>query len=137
LTVVERIKPGQPETRVVSRTCSNRHAAGSVLPEGVAVPALLTLLVTFFQDLNYVGAWDTVGGQSGPCDSSGYGFSNLSLVNFNVDGISSYQLNNNCHVADYWTSTGYTGTKRSGYRGNNRYVGASWNDNLLSMKVRS
>jgi len=102
---------------------------------GGALPADETLLVTFFQDADYRGLWDTVGGHDGPCDVAGYSFSNLTLTNFNVNGISSYQLFNNCRFASYWNETGFQGDKRSGVRGNNRYVGAPWNDRVLSMRV--
>jgi len=51
--------------------------------------------------------------------------------------ISSYRLNGNCRVADYCQGTNYSGSKRTGYRGDNWFVGASWNDQLFSMHVRS
>ena len=95
----------------------------------------LTLLVTFFQNDRYGGAWDTVGGRNGPCDTQGYSFSNLTLTNFDVNGISSYQLTNQCRLASYWNETDFQGDKRSSVRGNNPFVGAPWNDRLLSMRV--
>jgi hypothetical protein len=134
-TEVAKIHPPQPATRVVFQTCSSKHARSSVLPAGVKRIQQTTLLVTFFQNEDYGGTWDTVGGKDGPCDTAGYSFSNLTLTNFNVNGISSYQLNNNCKVSSYWNETNFQGAKRSGYKGNNRWVGAQWNDQLLSMRT--
>jgi hypothetical protein len=96
-----------------------------------------TLLVTYFQNEGYRGLFDSVGGHNGPCDVHGYGFTDLTLVNFIVMGISSYKLFSNCKVASYWNETGFTGRKRSGYKGDNRYVGAPWNDQVFSMRTWS
>lgn len=134
-TEVARIHPHSPETRVVSQTCSNGHLPNSVLPDNIKQPSTKTLLVTFFEDEDYLGAWDTVGGDSGTCDSSGYGLSDLTLANFNVNGISSYRLNGKCTIASYWNQTNYQGQGRINYRGDNFFVGAPWNDDLYSMKV--
>src|SRR5215469_4061932 len=81
------------------------------------------------------GLWDTVGGRNGPCDTAGYGLANLTLANFNVDGISSYTLHSKCKFASYWTGVNYTGHKRSGRKGNAPFVGAIWNDDLHSMRT--
>ena len=122
---------------MVSQTCSSKHAAGSFLPAGINIPQQVALLVTFFQNDNYGGQWDTVGGSSGPCDVNGYGFANLTLTNFNVNGISSYTLHSNCKISSYWNQTNYMGDKKSSVKGNQPYVSALWNDDLLSMRTWS
>jgi hypothetical protein len=140
-TEIEKIHPGQAASRVISRTCSDRHSPGSVLPLGVTARGLAskrqTLLVTFFQDSGYRASRESLGGSSGPCDVAGYSFSDLTGVNADVHGISSYQLFNSCRFASYWTGTGFTGSKRSGYPGNNTNVGVPWNDHLYSMRTWS
>ena len=134
-TLVAKVNPPTAKSRVVSQTCSSTHAPGSLLPAGVAVPRQAALLVTFFQNEDYGGLWDTVGGRNGPCDTAGYGLSNLTLANFNVNGISSYTLHSKCKFASYWTGVNYTGHKRSGRKGNAPFVGAIWNDDLHSMRT--
>lgn len=136
LTEVAKIHPPRPATRVIGRICSDRHEPGSVLPIGANMRQE-TLLVTFFQNEDYGGSFDSVGGHDGPCDIDGYGFSNLTLTNFNVNGISSYKLFSNCKISSYWDETGFTGNKRSSFRGDNRFVGATWNDRVFSMRTWS
>jgi hypothetical protein len=77
-------------SHIISRHCSNDPSARSLIPLSG-----YTALITFFEDANYVGYYDTVYGQYGPCDSSGYGFSDLTGVEYDVNGISSYYYYNN------------------------------------------
>jgi hypothetical protein len=134
MTVIAKTGAGQATSRVISQRCSTRHATGSLLPAGVS-PNASTVLVIFFQNEDYSGLTDTVYGASGPCDTAGYSLPNLALAEYNTNGISSYQLYSNCQYASYWTGRNFTGTKRTAYKGNNRYVGAVWNDDLYSMRV--
>ena len=98
------------------------------------------LLVTFFQHEYYAygGAYSTVGGRYGTCDTLGYGLSNLTYINIGVVyGISSYRLNGSCYRANYWTETGYDGYTKYKYGQNNPFVGVTWNDHLYSMQIRA
>jgi hypothetical protein len=140
-TEIEKIHPGQAASRVISRICSDRHSPGSVLPLGVTARGLAskreTLLVMFFQNSGYRGTPNSIYGGSGPCDVAGYGFQDLTVSNADVGGITSYLLFNSCRFASYWTGTDFTGSKRSGYDGDNTNVGVPWNDHLLSMRTWS
>lgn len=139
LTMVAPSQPGGRDLRVVSEICSDTPKTNTVLPTGVAIPAATQLLVIFHENIDFQGRFDTVAGQEGPCDAAGYGFSDLTLVNFNVGGISSYEYGagSNCHVATYWNQTGFQGTARVNFIGNQPFVGATWNDDLFSMKIHS
>jgi hypothetical protein len=148
-TVVEKIHPPEPDTRIVSTVCSSRHAPGSVLPDTVspdgAIPAGDTLLVIFFQDAGFGGAWDAISGSDGPCDNAGYGLRDLRQINDSsadsnpgVGGISSYQLYNNCDQSDYFQQPNFSRFCEIDVIGTNiGYVGDACNDNLRSMKIRT
>jgi hypothetical protein len=131
---IAKLRPGQATSRVILDECSTRHAPGSTLPAGVSTQSL-TKLVTFYQNVDYTGASTSVYGSAGPCDVSGYGFSDLRAENSAVHGISAYRLYNNCNWASYWWGTNFSGAKNGPIQGNNRYVGARWNDHLYSMRV--
>jgi hypothetical protein len=135
-TEIAKIHPPQPASRVVVQTCSRQHAPGSLLPAGLSPRlAALTPLVTFYQNRAYTGLSDTVSGANGPCDISGYGFSDLRFVESDVLGISSYKLHNNCQISNYWYNTNFKGHGHGAVTGNVRYVGATWNDHLWSMRT--
>ena len=70
VTEIARIHPGQPASRIVLEKCSTKHAPGSDLPAGVKVSSG-TLLVRFYQNVNYTGKHDTLTGADGPCDTVG------------------------------------------------------------------
>jgi len=135
-TEIAKIHPPQPASRVVFQACSRQHAPGSLLPAGLS-PRLSTLtqLVTFYQNAGWTGLSDTVSGANGPCDISGYGFSDLRFVESNVQGISAYKLHNNCQISNYWYYTNFNGHGHGAVTGNVRYVGATWNDHLWSMRT--
>jgi hypothetical protein len=139
LVVVERIAPDNPETRVVSESCSSEAKPGTVLPKQAAASVASTdLLVTFFENQAYGGLFVTMAGSDGTCDSQGYSFSDLNYTNyFQVYGISSYKLNGNCNRAEYWNAVNYGGYKSTKNTQHVSYVGTTWNDKLLSMKIRS
>lgn len=151
-TEVAPIAPGSRELGVVSRTCSDTPAApGSKLPAGMAqtsestatptgensAAASMDLLVTLFEHDFFRGRYDTLGGRFGTCDTAGYGFSDLRLANFNTGGITSYIPNGACKYTSYWNGLNYTGAARINFNGSNRFVGATWNDNMYSMKIRA
>ncbi|MER6796271.1 hypothetical protein [Amycolatopsis mediterranei] len=117
-------------SKVVSRTCSADKGA----PALAAAPAE-TVLITFFEDAGYVGYYDSVYGKYGACDSSGYGFSDLTGVQLGVNGISSYYYYNNCNVQRLYTDTYYGGTASGALYGDRFYVGDTFNDNVWSMRV--
>ena len=127
VTIIEKV-PGQgSKSRVVSNDCTTGSTS-------LAVPADSVPLITFWQNDNYSGWSNTVYGKSGPCDSEGYGMSDLSVVQINVDGISSYTYDSNCDEQRYYDGLYYGGDWRTNFL-DQPYVGDLWNDNLWSMQV--
>jgi hypothetical protein len=135
MTVIAKVGRGEATSRVISHRCSSRHAPGSLRPAGTSHTASQTVLVIFFQNEGYTGQTDTVYGDSGPCDTAGYSLPNLTLAEYYTNGISSYQLYSNCKYASYWTETNFNGSKKTGVKGNQSYVGALFNDKIYSMRV--
>ena len=164
-TEVDRPTPGKADTRVVARVCANEAEPGTNLPKGMkpkesgakatmaagtqavtASGAVTTmsypwdwdLLVTFFQHRDYGGAWDTIGGRDGTCDSVGHRFADLSKAQLiNVLGISSYHLNGRCYRADLYPWPNFVGTRVYKAGQNVPLLPNGLNDQLRSMKVRS
>jgi hypothetical protein len=138
-TVIAKIDPPKPASRVVSRGCSSQHAAGSVLPQGVTIPATEAPLVTFYQNEGFTGSSDTIYGDNGPCDASGYGLSDLTYENdWVIGGISAYQTHSSCWGQKYWNHTSgwspyTTPCKTFTNSWEVSYVGAACNDDLYSM----
>jgi hypothetical protein len=122
---VAKAKPGQKSSTVLSQTCvttTPAAAAARTAAKATAVAACgcETILVAFFQNINYGGDQDIIWGHDGPCDQSGY-------------GISSYKMYNNCNVSEKFTGYNFTGTYSGlifGY--NQSYIGATWNDKMKS-----
>jgi hypothetical protein len=141
ITVIAKINPPQPASRVVSRTCSTQHAPDSVLPKGVKVAATESELVTFYQNEDYTGNSNSVYGKNGICDGNGYGLSDLTYENqVVVGGISSYKTHSECWGQQYWDhTTGWdpwtTPCKTFTDTWEVPFVGAQCNDDLLSMYV--
>lgn len=92
-TLIRKIHPPQPASRVVSRKCSFRHMPGSMLPLGVTPDRSEARLVIFYENKDFnefaAGLNNEVYGDNGPCDATGYGLSDLRIENGKVNGISS------------------------------------------------
>lgn len=129
--VVDKAKSRLQPSRVVSRTCADNPAAASLR----GPRADNTLLVTFYQDVNYGGSQTSIYGRGGPCDSSGYTFDDTSGANDAVDGISSYRLYSSCNKASIFTGTDRSGNGSGVLSGDQSYVGDTWNDQVNSMLV--
>jgi hypothetical protein len=134
-TVIAKINPPAPASRVVARHCYATSAKASVAES--QIPDTETSLVTFYQNEGYTGNSDTIYGKNGPCDPSGYGLSNLSYENsFVVGGISSYKTHNSCGGQSYYKLASYGQFCKTFYNTFAlNYVGALCNDDLQSMKV--
>ena len=128
VTVIDRLQPGQKDSKVLSRTCSADPAA--------APRAGLTssdLLAKFWSDVDYKGDWDEVYGDDGPCDGTGYGFSDVTDI---FDGeISSYELFSGCHESELFTDTDYEGNHTTLLYGNQSVLPAGFNDNVGSIWI--
>lgn len=128
-TVIHR-DPVTKESSLKSRNCStDRNSAA------LEVGPASTLLMTFFEDANFIGYYDSVWGDDGACDSSGYGFSDLRTLNALVAGISSYYYYNNCDAQQYYRDIYYGGTRSPVRYGDRAYVGDTWNDHLYSIRI--
>src|SRR5207249_4781821 len=117
--VIAKLQPGETTSRVLSQQCSNQPLAISstqtqllmatshmqplqpTLPLQVGCPLFSTHLMRWWADIQYSGSFTDVCGRSGPCDSSGYGFSYVG-DSWN-DRISSFQVFNHCtYTRAYW-----------------------------------
>jgi hypothetical protein len=143
VTMIERIEPGKPETRIVSQRCDENvlkgqeSAAESSLlqapdAEGRAAAASSTLLVRFYQHIGYGGIYDSVYGSFGPCDYDGYGMSDTSVIQANVGGISSYRIYNQCNVTEMNTRTHWQGLYSGLRYWDQSYIQPTWNDHVNS-----
>jgi len=125
VTVVKKV-PGKNKTEVVSNQCSAD-------PSSLRRPTDSNLLVTFYADANYGIPFSEVRADDGPCDSEGYGLSDLDDINDEI-GISSYIIGSDCNEQIYYDDTDFDGSA-SGHLNDNPWVGEPWNDNLLSMQL--
>lgn len=128
-TVIKKIHPGEPASRIVSQTCSSDANSPSLHP------AYTVTLACFFEFQNYGGYSDCVQGSDGPCDTAGYGFPDMSGVEAAVNGIESYYYYNNCNQQALYTGSYYGGTVGWFY-GDNADVPYPWANNIYSMLLR-
>jgi hypothetical protein len=101
-----------------------------VLPKSI----LGTPLVTFYEFDNYNGNSNTIYGSAGTCDSSGYGFNDLTANEIAVSGIESYVLWGECNATALWTTPWYGGPD-GGFNGDQPSLPAPWADGFYSMEV--
>src|SRR4051812_4336474 len=72
-TVIEKLRPDAPATRVVSRSCTVSTRAATLDPKPiVTAAAVYTPLLIQYEHLNYGGRSNVLYGTSGPCDQYGY-----------------------------------------------------------------
>jgi hypothetical protein len=130
--VLKRLQPGQKASTVVSRTCvvesvvagKERLSALRQQPEMFA-----TLLVVFFEHIDFGGDDSFVYGDFGTCDNEGYGIDDMDGVQDDVDGVSSYQLQGFCNVSEKFSNYNFGGTSSGLIFGQSQpWVGSSWND---------
>ena len=128
--MLKRTIPGSSHATVASEKCASGPA--DFAPQS----ADGTLLATFFQDANYGGYSIGLIGGSGPCDSLGYNWDDLTYPNDEVNGITSYQVFNDCGTTDiYWglNENDFCGT----HTGSVPNIGSYCNDHLYSMFLRN
>lgn len=126
VTVISKPGPGQATSAIVSHSCAEVPADQQQLP---AMPMGGTLLVTFYEDIDYGGSESLIYGDSGTCDSSGYGISDMSGVQAETGGVSSYRLFGACTISEKFSGVLFTGTSSGLIWGQNQpWVGAQWND---------
>ncbi|MGB6453088.1 MAG: hypothetical protein WBH47_01235 [Streptosporangiaceae bacterium] len=139
-TVIAKDDPPAPTTHVVSQGCSNTSTSAALSQNGLSASSEAPL-VTFYENEDYGGPSDTIYGDNGPCDASGYGIPDLSYTNdWVVNGISSYETHSSCWGQKYWSIlSGYNPYTTNGLcktftnTWQVPYVGAACNDKLYSM----
>lgn len=133
-TVLARIRPDSPATRVVSRSCTTSRAqAADLAPSPLVVAATVyTPLLVQYENLNYGGSSNVLYGTSGPCDLTGYS------INRNTWGTrtSSIKWASNCTMIDAFHDSYQSGFCVHFY-GNVGYVGSRLNDHVYSYHVSS
>lgn len=134
-----------PVTRIAdiaSQVCYSGPDAQSRQQSAMSAQALAGsfLLVSFYDAANYGGGSDVVYG-SAPCDTFGYGISDMGQIHKNVrwglwGGVSSYRVWNNCNMSEMFTSKTYGGTASGWYYGDTAYVGDTFNDSFGSFWIK-
>jgi hypothetical protein len=141
--VLEKIRPGESESRVYSRDCYDRQQ--EMLAAKKVEPFASTLLMTWYADINFGGRSTFIEGKDGPCDHSGYGIRNVDgwAGGWN-DVISSFKSWNHCNVTWGYTDINYGGLSQKWYNpyGANSvdalevsWVGTPENDKISSFRV--
>ncbi|KAB2352313.1 hypothetical protein [Actinomadura rudentiformis] len=128
--VLDRIRPGEKFSRVVSRTCSADRADLGINAE--------TALMTWYQHASYDGASMTYTGLYGPCDKAGYGVRDVGYYDRAWRySISSFRVHNNCHWTQWYTAVNYGGSDVKYGHGSYAYVGDFWNDRIQSFLMHA
>jgi hypothetical protein len=128
--ILAKLQSGEQTSRVLSSQCVQGN-------QQLVAPQSSTLLMTWYKDIHYLGASTRIYGNSGPCDSSGYGIPNLAawFSGWN-DVISSFKVWNNCNWTRAYTNINYGGLCTR-YYGNVPWVGSPMNDKISSFWVTS
>ena|SRR5689334_24208963 len=125
--VLDKLRPGEQESRIVSRKCAPRVQDLHIQSE--------TLLMTWYQDAGYGGKSTTLIGYGGPCDTAGYGFRDTGAGDsWWRDNISSFMVWNNCLNVRGHELLNYGG-KWAYWKYNQRYVGDYLNDRIRSIEI--
>ena len=137
--VLDKIQPGQIQSRVVSYTCAETRDA---LASMTAAAESSVLLMEWWVDLNYGGPGTAILGNGGPCDSAGYGIVDTGFGWHNI--ISSLKSFSNCDYVVAYTGTNFGGISKHWWDPNGidripavavSYVGDSFNDAINSFRV--
>ena len=101
MVVLDKLRPGQSASRVLSRTCADRADAPSL----TRAAATSTLLLVLYEHINYGGASTRITGAYGPCDAAGYGVS--ALVSSWRNRVSSLKGFNYCNRVELFDGINY------------------------------
>jgi hypothetical protein len=137
--VLDKIRPGQVESRVVSNTCAETKEA---LAGVQAASSSDVLLMEWWLNINFGGTGAAIMGHEGPCDGAGYGIRDVGFAWRNL--ISSFKSFSNCNYVVGYTGINYGGASKTFYdrNGINRipatsvpWVGDLFNDVMDSFRV--
>ena len=133
VVVLDKLRPGQTASRILSRTCADR-AHASALHEAAAAS---TLLLVLYEHANYGGASTRITGAYGACDAEGYGIS--ALVSSWRNRVSSFKGFNYCNVVELFDGVNYAQSLMvsgaAGSRLDEPWVGSYANDKADSILV--
>ena len=101
VVVLDKLRPGQTTSRVLSQTCADRTDA----PALTKAAAASTLLLVLYEHVTYGGASTRITGAYGPCDAEGYGVS--ALVSSWRNRVSSLKGFNYCNVVEIYNGINY------------------------------
>ncbi|TWD81674.1 hypothetical protein FB561_2794 [Kribbella amoyensis] len=131
--ILDPVKPGQTESRVVERKCSSDPQ------ELASATQATTLLMSMCININYGGGCTNWRGTAGTCDAAGYGVKDIGAKWGALDdNISSLKLYGACNQAGLYENTNYNFRqpgREQFYGGNTPYVGAYMNDRATSVVV--
>jgi hypothetical protein len=128
--ILAKLQSGEQTSRVLSSQCAQGN-------QQLLAPQASALLMTWYKDINYNGASTRIYGNSGPCDSAGYGIPNLGAYGSSWnDSVSSFKVWNNCYYTRAYTNINYGGTCKR-YHNNVSWVGSTMNDKISSFWVNS
>jgi hypothetical protein len=126
--LLDKLQPGQTESRVVSYTCADSEQALASLQ-----PAASVKLMTVFLDINFGIKIKDFFGAAGPCDASGYSINNVG-ADAN-DRISSFQTFSSCNHTVAFVDINQSGGSQ-GYNGTSiSFVGNAMNDQISSFHI--
>jgi hypothetical protein len=131
VVVLDKLRPGQTTSRVLSQTCAERADA----PALTKAAAASTLLLVLYEHVTYGGASTRITGAYGPCDAEGYGVS--ALVSSWRNRVSSLKGFNYCNVVEIYDGINYATFLASRGAGGSRldwdWVGSYANDKTDSI----
>jgi hypothetical protein len=137
VTRVQRSAPDNPEVQVVGRSCAPSTEEAREELYGAATTSDLRAegipLVTVYEHADWKGLSDTVEGDYGECDSEGYYIPSL-IVNYNVNGMSSYRHYSRCNGAKlyYWANDTVPCMEGTG---DARWIGAACDNHVYGMQM--
>ncbi|GAA4909071.1 hypothetical protein [Streptomonospora salina] len=126
---LDAVAPGETSSEVVDRDCAPGEEGRRLQRAATAS----TLIMTWYQDRNYAGDTADIRKSGGPCDSRGYGISDVGFLWH--DEISSFKTWNGCTVTRAYEHSDYGG--HFGHYGSDRvvYVGDHINDAISSFRT--
>ncbi|MDR7275998.1 hypothetical protein [Catenuloplanes atrovinosus] len=134
VVVLDKLRPGETTSRVVSRQCADTpEAARQKHQEAYAGAAAATLLLTLYADINYGGASTVLEGNAGACDTAGYGFRDLGSWR---NRISSFKRFNWCQRVQGFDLVNYGGAAYGPWTTDTPWVGSAANDRIDSLQTR-
>ncbi len=126
--VLAKLQPGERTSRVLSSQCVEGDQA-------LVAPLGDTILMSWYEDINFGRHLYDAYGEDGPCDWAGYGYSFVGA--FYNDRISSFKLYNNCFYTRAYADRDYQGDCQEYYSDNISWVGTRMNDRISSFRIAS